>query len=297
MPASPESTTTRGVPVSTSAIHWRRESSCSDRPTSGTAPSCIVGRHVVPADGACSARSTGRVACRVGADRLVHCSSDFRSRDHVELGASIEDVALEARQGGWGVGTEVIAKTLAVILEDAHGIGRTAAAVQREHQLAARALGERVGRRDLFQLADELDMEPHTQLRLDVLLDRDTLELLEPDCLRARKSSPANSAKAGPRHSRSPGREAPRPPTAHRHRNVAAPRRRAARIGTSRARPARLTADIRERRTRAGSRRHPLPAPMPTIRGSARSRFPAPRARRPAAGRPTGCRRADRPRQ
>ena len=86
-----------------------------------------------------------------------------------------------------------------------------ARAVQREHQLAAQPLAQRVLGDERLELADELGVPPQREVGVDPGLQRGEAQLVQPRDRRPRANgSSARSASGGPRHSASASRRARR---------------------------------------------------------------------------------------
>ena len=75
---------------------------------------------------------------------------------------------------------ELVDEHLARVLVRLERLRLPAAAVEREHELAARALAHRVLTHELLEPADELGRATELELRLHPLLDRRQPKLLEP---------------------------------------------------------------------------------------------------------------------
>ena len=105
----------------------------------------------------------------------------------VELGIVGEDHRLELAQLRPGLEPELLDQEPPALAHHLERLGLAAGAVEREHQLAAQPLPERVLGDQRAQLADEIDRLPARQLGRDPLLDRLDLELLEPHDLALRE--------------------------------------------------------------------------------------------------------------
>ena len=64
-----------------------------------------------------------------------------------------------------------------------------AAAVERDHQLAAQPLPQRMGRHERLQLADECGVVAEREIGVDAILDRRHPQLVEPSDLEPAKGS------------------------------------------------------------------------------------------------------------
>ena len=191
-----------------------------------------------------------------------------------------------------------VAQVHAVLLVHAERLGLAAAPVQREHQLTARALGERVGRGDSFELPDELGVASEAQVGLDAFLDRDATELFEPQRFGAGEVGVGELGERGA------------PPEAERLVEERRGRRRLTGAGALlrvHDQPFELEGVelLGLDRQQVSGRRRQERRRGATVRllcerarsGAARRRSAAQRRRPPAARRPTGCRRAGRPRR
>ena len=98
-----------------------------------------------------------------------------------------EDAQLELPERRPGVDAELLDQRPASALERVQRVGLPAAAVQREHQLAAQALAKRVLRDERLELRHQLVMAAERQLSVDAIFDRRETELLEPGDLALRE--------------------------------------------------------------------------------------------------------------
>ena len=97
-------------------------------------------------------------------ERLV--LAEDRGLELAELGARIDAELLDERLARGAVGGE--------------RVGLPSRAVEREHELRARALAQRLGSDERLELRDELGVAAERKIGLDPLLERDRAELLEP---------------------------------------------------------------------------------------------------------------------
>ena len=86
-----------------------------------------------------------------------------------------------------GLERELVGEETAALLVHLQRVGLPARAVEREHQLAAQALAERIRRHQPLQLRDELRVSAKLELRVDALLKRAEAQPLETIGLGARE--------------------------------------------------------------------------------------------------------------
>ena len=98
-----------------------------------------------------------------------------------------EDRLLELPELVGGIDPELLDEHPADVLVRLERLGLPAAAVQREHQLRAGPLPVRLGRDERLEVGDNVEVPPERELRVDELLPRRELQLLEPRDLRARE--------------------------------------------------------------------------------------------------------------
>ncbi len=91
-----------------------------------------------------------------------------------------QDRGLELAQLRAGVDAELLDERLAGGAVGGERVRLPAGAVEREHELSARALAERLRLDERLELGDELCMPAEREIRLDPLLDGDRAQLLEP---------------------------------------------------------------------------------------------------------------------
>ena len=89
-----------------------------------------------------------------------------RGLERLELRAWVDAELLDERLARGAVGRE--------------RVGLAPRAVEREHELRARSLAQRLRCDERLELGDELGVAPEREVRLDPLLERDEPELLEP---------------------------------------------------------------------------------------------------------------------
>ena len=92
---------------------------------------------------------------------------------------------LEPLQRGAGVEPELVAEHIARVLERLERIRLPARAVEREHQLGAKALTERVFDDEPLELENDLLVAAEVELDLNPLFDDCQAELIEPGCFPA----------------------------------------------------------------------------------------------------------------
>ena len=105
----------------------------------------------------------------------------------LELGVLLEDRLLEPPQRLAGLEPELVGQLLTGGAVDVQRLGLAARAVERQHELAAQTLAQRVRRDQRLQLADQVGMPAAGQLGVDALLERRQPQLLEPQDLRLRE--------------------------------------------------------------------------------------------------------------
>ena len=98
-----------------------------------------------------------------------------------------EDRLLELPELVGGIDPELLDEHPPDVLVRLERLGLPAAAVQREHQLRAGPLPVRLGRDERLEVGDNVEVPPERELRVDELLPRRELQLLEPRDLRARE--------------------------------------------------------------------------------------------------------------
>ena len=102
------------------------------------------------------------------------------SGGEVESGIMTQDRLLEPPQLLARLEAKLIRELAAGRAVGLEGLRLPAGAIEREHQLGAQALPQRVLRHERLQLADELGMPPGGEIGFDALLERRQPELLEP---------------------------------------------------------------------------------------------------------------------
>ena len=98
-----------------------------------------------------------------------------------------EDRGLELAELRAGVDAELLDEGLARGAVGGERVGLPAGAVEREHELRARPLAQRLGLDERLELGDELGVAAQREVGLDALLDDDGAQLLEPGDLRLRE--------------------------------------------------------------------------------------------------------------
>ncbi len=101
-------------------------------------------------------------------------------RREVERGILGEDGELEPTQLGPRLDRERVHERLTTCAVDLERLGLPPGAVEREHQLAPRALPERVRRDERVQLLEDVRVMPEGEVGLDPVLERREAQLLEP---------------------------------------------------------------------------------------------------------------------
>ena len=98
----------------------------------------------------------------------------------LQRGLLAQDRRVQLLQGRRRLDTQLVDEHLARVLVGLERLRLAPASVEREHELAARALAKRVLADERLELADELGGATELELRLDPLLDRRQAKLLEP---------------------------------------------------------------------------------------------------------------------
>ena len=91
-----------------------------------------------------------------------------------------EDLRVELLQRAARFDPELVDEHAPALVVGLERVGLPAGAVQREHQLAAEPLTQRVGTHERLDIADDLAVPFELELRLEPLLGRNEPELLEP---------------------------------------------------------------------------------------------------------------------
>ena len=100
-------------------------------------------------------------------------------RGRLEGGVLVEDRALEALQGGARLDPEPVDERGARGGVDLEGLGLPPRAIQREHELSARTLAQRVLADERLELADHLRVASECEVGVDPILERGEPQLLE----------------------------------------------------------------------------------------------------------------------
>ncbi len=95
--------------------------------------------------------------------------------------------ASSSRSSGPGIDAELLDEGLACSAVGGERVGLPARAVEREHELRARALAQRLGLDERLELGDELGVAAQREVGVDALLDDDGSQLLESRDLRLRE--------------------------------------------------------------------------------------------------------------
>ena len=98
-----------------------------------------------------------------------------------------EDRGLELAELRAGIDAELLDEGLACSAVGSERIRLAAGAVEREHELRARALAQRLGLDERLELGDELGVTAQCEVGVDALLDDDGSQLLEARDLRLRE--------------------------------------------------------------------------------------------------------------
>ena len=99
----------------------------------------------------------------------------------VETRILLQDRSLERLERRGRVDAELLDQRAPRLLVGLERLGLSARPVQREHQLTAQPLAQRVLRDETLELADELRMAAEREIGLDPLLERREAKLLEAD--------------------------------------------------------------------------------------------------------------------
>ena len=102
-----------------------------------------------------------------------------RRRGMIEGRILVEDAVLQLGQAGRRVDPQLVAERGSQLLEGRERLGVPSLAVQRQHQLAARTLAQRVARHERLQLPHDVAMAAERELRIDPVLDGDEPQLVE----------------------------------------------------------------------------------------------------------------------
>ena len=94
---------------------------------------------------------------------------------------------LESLEFRAGIEPELVDEPCACLLEGLKRVCLPSGLIEREHQLSAHSLAERVIDDEPLELRDDFRVPAELELSLDLLLDRRESELFEPHGLRGRK--------------------------------------------------------------------------------------------------------------
>ena len=125
------------------------------------------------------------------------CAGARGGRGHVLS----QDRRFELPQRGRGLDAEPVDERAARVAVRGERVGLPPFAVQREHELPAQRLAQRVVLHQRLQLAHDLRVAAAGEVGLDALAQAPEAQVLEPGDLRLGECSSATSASAGPRHS------------------------------------------------------------------------------------------------
>ena len=156
------------------------------------------------------------VGDRVAADALdvadrVHPAPRVDRRAAVEVGVLAQDPALELAHPRRGLEPQLLRQRGAVLAVAGQRVGLPARPIEREHQLAAQALAQRMAAREPLELPDELVVAPEREVGIDAVLERDAVTLLQMRALdererlgelRQRRTPPERERRAQPRRRR-----------------------------------------------------------------------------------------------
>jgi hypothetical protein len=96
----------------------------------------------------------------------------------IEHGILLQDAALELLQALARLEPDLLGEREATLLVDMQRLGLAVRAVQREHELAAQPLSQRVPGHESFELADELAVAAEGDIPLDALFERREAKLV-----------------------------------------------------------------------------------------------------------------------
>ena len=120
---------------------------------------------------------------RDDADRFRWFRGRLSWREHIrgsQLGVLIQNLPLEPLECRAGFDPEFLDEHAARLLERVEGIRLPPRPVQREHELRAQALTQRVLGDEAFELGYDLVVSARLELRLDTFLDHRQTERFEP---------------------------------------------------------------------------------------------------------------------
>ena len=122
-----------------------------------------------------------------------------------------QDLRLETLELRPRLDPELVDEAAARGLVGVEGLGLAAGSVEREHQLPAEGLAQRMLAHERLQLADDVAVAPQLQVGVDPLLERHEPELLEPSDLRLRELLERELGERGaaPEVERAPEQRAP----------------------------------------------------------------------------------------
>ena len=98
-----------------------------------------------------------------------------------------KDLRLKLLELRTGFDSELVDEAGACVLVHLEGLGLPARAIEREHQLTAERLAQRMLAGEPLELADHVAVQPELELGVDALADHDEPKLLEPSDLRLRE--------------------------------------------------------------------------------------------------------------
>ena len=204
----------------------------SARAAAPTPPAAPRARAAARDRRACRARpaASDRATARASAPRT------WRSAAQVERRILLEDRPLEPLELLARLQSQLLRELAAGLAVGVERLGLPAGAVEREHQLAAQALPQRMLGDERLELADQLGVAAAGQIGVDPLLERRQPQLLETGDLGLRERLVGEVGERRPAPKRERLAQLLRPPLSG---VPSAPRRRAARSGRGRAPTAR----------------------------------------------------------
>ena len=114
-----------------------------------------------------------------GGGRALGGGPRRRRRGEGQPGVLLQDPPLQVAQRGRGIDAELLGQRPAGLLVGGQRLGLAVAAVQREHELAACALAQRLAGDQGLDLPDHLRVAPQGQLGPDPLLEQREVQLLQ----------------------------------------------------------------------------------------------------------------------
>ena len=98
-----------------------------------------------------------------------------------------QDLGLEPLELRTRFDSELVDEARSCVLVHLESLGLPAGAIQREHELTAKRLAQRMLADERLELADHVALQPELELGVDALADDDEPQFLEPSDLRLRE--------------------------------------------------------------------------------------------------------------